>query len=478
MAGEEAVQVTATAAQKAMEITVELMKAIVIPALKKGGGLAKVGLSKAAEKVSEKISDKTKTGNIPRKDLLNEAANSGSAILSSENLFAEDVGKIAARAKQEGIPIHLIGKDGKMTIEYFERDKAVMKNIMQETIANNIKSNPSEYAQFTIGENNIAPMKSMLEENGVQCCFFNANGKTYCTYHEYDSEKVELLKQDFKDMRNDLAADLNVKQSKNGLGTITDVKSGKSADLSQFGGNVRQYQVVKVLQNELGYSKEKATLAANKVCDDLGLDPKDFFAHTEQLDVFKSFKTNIRFGSDDRLLRDVSFSEVYFKDGESPHISLVNGNKSVTITPDKMTESELKEVCVTQLQMSDSQADKAVEKTLKINNQIKSENKELTVDRATGISQSVEIERTSNNSFTLTIGKTKKQYDLNDEKLAEKLKGDLGISTEKAGRIIGKAQKQNVFINNVEKDMRRKSEKPKKQKEHLHDSPHSKGVRK
>lgn len=478
MAGEEAVQVTATATQKAMEIAVELMKAIVIPALKKGGGLAKAGVEKTALKISEKISDKTKTGNILRKDLLNEAVNSGSAILSSENLFAEDVGKIAALAKQEGIPIHLIGKDGKMTIEYLERDKAVMQNIMQETIANNIKSNPSEYAQFALNDINVAPMKSMLEENGVQCCFFNANGKTYCTYHAYDADKVEMLKQDFKDMRNDVAADLKAEKSKDGLGTITDAKSGKSADLSQFGGNVRQYQVVKVLQNEFGYSKEKATLAANKVCDDLGLDSKDFFAHTEQLDVFKSFKTNIRFGSDDRLLRDVSFSEVYFKDGESPHISLVNGNKSVTITPDKMTESELKEVCVTQLQMSDSQADKAVEKTLKINNQIKSENKELTVDRATGISQSVEIERTSNNSFTLTIGKTKKQYDLNDEKLAEKLKGDLGISTEKAGRIIGKAQKQNVFINNVEKDMRRKSEKPKKQKEHLHDSPHSKGVRK
>lgn len=482
MAGEEAVQVTATATQKAMEIAVELMKAIVIPTLQKGGGLAKTGLSKAAGKISEKISEKTKTGNIPRKDLLNEAANSGSAIISSENLFAEDVGRIAARAKQEGIPMHIVGEGGKQSIEFLDRDKSVMQNIMQETIANNIKSNPSEFAQFALSDSNVAPMKSMLEENGVQCCFFNANGKTYCSYHAYDADKVEMLKQDIKDMRNDivtdLKVDLKVEQSKDGLGTITDVKSGKSTDLLRFGGNVRQYQVINALQRDLGYSKEKATLAANKVCDDLGLDPKEFFAHTEQLDAIKSFKTNIRFESDDRLLRDVSFSEVYFKDGESPHISLTNGDKSVTITPDKMTESELKEVCMTQLAMGEQQADKAVEKTLKINDRIKSEQKELTVDRNTGKSQTVEIERTSENSFTLTIGKTKKQYDLNDEKLAEKLKGDLGISTEKAGRIIGKAQKQNVFINNVEKDMRRKSEKPKKQKEHLHDSPHSKGVRK
>lgn len=477
MAGEEAVQITATAAQKAMEILVELLKTIVIPALQKTGSAAKTGLGMATSIISDKVSEKTKTGNIPRKEMLNEAVKSESAILSSENLFAEDVGKIAARAKQEGIPMHIIGEGGKQTIEFLERDKAVMQTIMQETIANNIKSNPSEYAQFALNDSNVLPMKSLLEKNGVQCCFFNANGKTYCSYHAYDAEKVEMLKQDFKDMRNDIAADLKAERSKDRLGTITDVKLNKSVDLSQFGGNVRQYQVVKMLQNEFGYSKEKATLAANKVCDDLGLDPKEFFAHTEQLDAIKSFKTNIRFESDDILLRDVAFSEVYFKDGESPHISLTNGDKSVTITPDKMTESELKEVCVAQLSMSDSQADKAVKKTMKINDRIKSEQKELTVDHATGISQSVEIERTSDNSFTLTIGKTKKQYNLNDEKLADKLKGDLGISSEKAERIIGKAKKQNGFVNNIDKKMSRKPEKAPKQNVHT-EKPQSKGARK
>lgn len=479
MAGEEAVQVTATATQKAMEVSAELIRTILLPMLKTAGGLLKKGASKTAEKISEKITDKTKAGNIPRKDLLNEAANSGSAILTSENLFAEDVGRIEARAKQEGIPLHLIGKDGKMTIEFLERDKAVMQNIMQETIANNIKSNPSEYAQFTLGENNVAPMKSMLEENGVQCCFFNANGKTFCTYQAYDVDKVELLKQDFKNMRNDVAADLKAEKSKDGLGTITDVKSGKSVDLSQFGGNVRQYQVVKVLQNDLGYSKEKATLAANKVCDELGLDPKEFFAHTEQLDAIKSFKTNIRFESDDRLLQDVSFSEAYFKGGESPHISAAFGDSSVTITPDKMSEAELKEAFVSQLGMTDSQADKAVEKTMKINDQIKSQYKELTVDHSTGISQTVEIERTSKSTFALTVGKTQKQYDLSDEKLADKLKSDLGISSNKAERIIGKAKNQSAFVNNLERRAQMRKDKKSAKKDLLHtEKPQIKGARK
>lgn len=257
MAGEEAVQITATAAQKAMEILVELLKTIVIPALQKTGSAAKTGLGMATSIISDKVSEKTKTGNIPRKEMLNEAVKSESAILSSENLFAEDVGKIAARAKQEGIPMHIIGEGGKQTIEFLERDKAVMQTIMQETIANNIKSNPSEYAQFALNDSNVLPMKSLLEKNGVQCCFFNANGKTYCSYHAYDAEKVEMLKQDFKDMRNDIAADLKAERSKDRLGTITDVKLNKSVDLSQFGGNVRQYQVVKAIPHRACKRKGK-----------------------------------------------------------------------------------------------------------------------------------------------------------------------------------------------------------------------------
>lgn len=387
--------------------------------------------------------------------------------------------KIASRAKQEGIPFHLIGTGGKQSIEFRECDKAVMQNLMQETIAANIKANPSEHAQFALNENNIAPMKAMLEANGVECCFFSANGKAFCSYHAYDAEKVDLIKQDFKAMRNDLDYNLKVERSAGGIGTLTDAKSGKSVDLSQFGGNVRQYQVVNVLQRELGYSKERAALAANKVCDDLGLDPKEFFAHTEQLDALKSFKTNIRFESDDRLLQDISFSEAYFRGGESPHISLANGDNSITITPDNMSPSDIKEVCMTQLEMSEQQADKAVEKAMKINDQIKSQYKELTVDRATGLSQPIEIDRTSKNSFTLTIGSTKKQYDLKDARLAEKLQKDLGISSDKAARIIGKAQKQSSFVNNFERFANRKSEKPKKGKELLQtEKPQSKGARK
>ena len=111
-----------------------------------------------------------------------------------------------------------------------------------------------------------------------------------------------------------------------------------------------------------------------------------------------------------------------------------------------MTAEQIKETCINHLGMSEQQAEKATDKAVKINEQIKSKYQEHTVNRNTGLTQSAEIERTSKNSFTLTVGNTKKQYNLNDEKLAEKLKSDLGVSADKAGRIIGKAKKQSAFL--------------------------------
>lgn len=479
MAGEEAVQITATAAQKSLEVSVEIIKAIGLPQLKAIGNFGKKEVKRAADKISEKISEKTKSGNVSRADLMNECAKSNSAILSRSNMFAEDVSKIAARAKEEGIPIHIIGNGGRQTIEFLSRDKNVVEQIMCETIKANIKENPSEYKHFAIAnEYNAMAMKELLEKNGVQCCMsVDGNGKTYCTYHAYDSEKVASLKQDFKDMRNDLITDLKVERSAEGLGTITDVKAGKTVDLSQFGGNVRQYQIVNALQKEFGYSKEKAMLAANKICDDLGLPQKEFYAHTEQLDNIKSFKTNIRFESDDRLLQNISFSEVFFQNGENPLISITNGENSITITPDKMSRDEIKEIFINELGMGEQQAEKAVDKTLKINDQINAKYKDISVDRTTGITQTIEIDRTSDQSFTLTVGNFKKEYNLNDKNVAENIAKDLGISSDKAKRIVGKAQQQSAFMNNLNKKSQNAKEK-KKQTRNLHTEQHSKGVRK
>ncbi len=115
-----------------------------------------------------------------------------------------------------------------------------------------------------------------------------------------------------------------------------------------------------------------------------------------------------------------------FKDGEHTHISVVYGGKSAIFTPDTMSVEEMKQICVSELGMKEEMADETVNKTAKINTQINSKYKEIKVDR-TGAAQTMEIERTSNNSFSVKLGSISKSYDLKSDKLAEKISREFGF---------------------------------------------------
>ena len=138
-------------------------------------------------------------------------------------------------------------------------------------------------------------------------------------------------------------------------------------------------QTMELLREQFGYSEAKADLAANKICRDLKQDKDKFLAHTEQYDNLNSLKTNIRYPSDDLTLRDMRFNSVNFKDGGTTHIFISNGDKTAALTPEEMTETEMKNICTNRLGMMEYQAEKAVAKSQKIDRQVKSKIEELSL---------------------------------------------------------------------------------------------------
>ena len=525
--GDELASTSLGFAQKSMEISVELIK-MLAPLVQKLWNL------------SGQKAEATKIGEVSRGELLLEADKSNSAILGTNNFLpSSDAQKIAAKAKDYGIPVSLVGNGEKVTLNYLERDSAVIKQIEMEIIAERFKEQPQDYKHFKIYENNIAAMKAEFEKNDVECQFTRgANGETYCTFLAKDSEKVNLIKQDFKAIRNEVAENFKAEPSKTGLGIVTDIKTGKTLDLKQFGGKVKKYQIVNLLQKEFGYSSLKANLAANKLCDDLRLNANEYLSHNKQLEKINSLKTNIRYESDSILMRDVTFSEVNFKDGNNTHISISFGEKSTVLTPDTMSTEEMKKICVSELGMKEEMADEAVLKSSKINTQInskinsrfneniryendnillhditfstvnfkdgesthisisfddksavlipdtmsveemkkiciselgmkeemadevvrksdkinrqvKSKLNEIKIDRTTGVAQEIKITRTKNNSFSVVLGNTSKSYDFKDERLVQNIAKDLGVSSDKAKKIIDKAKAQSTFQNNI-----------------------------
>lgn len=254
---------------------------------------------------------------------------------------------------------------------------------------------------------------------------------------EYDEEKVGAF---------DLSDDKKV--------VLSDELSGKSVEIN-VDSKLKKTDVSEILRNELGYSEVQADIAANKLCYDLELDRRTFFAKPTQIDNLNALKTNIRYPSEDLTLRDVRFDAVNFKDGQDTHLILQNGDNVIGLTPAKMTEAEMKNLCVNQLGLSDYQADKAVAKAVKIESQVRSQIEERTVDKQ-GVSREINIERTADNTFSVKHGDKEKFYNFSTINLDVKIAEHFDIPRENARNIINKAKSQSVLQNRINNSVKKK----------------------
>lgn len=322
----------------------------------------------------------------------------------------------------------------------------------------------------------------VLDENGKQ---------SFTTTTVYDISETnayeKAIDEDIDRLQNEYAAEkanafvLSDKKEVD----ISDGISGKNVKIDLDGAT--KDSVSQTLQETLGYSPAKADLAANKLCYELDLDKANYYKKPSQTDNLNALKTNIRYPSDDLTLRDVRYDAVNFKDGDATgcravfaqgaarmprkqiehgdtHLILQNGDKSVGLTPAKMTEAEMKDLCVNELGLSEYQADKAVAKAVKIEGQVRSQIEERTVGKD-GMSREIQIERHAENTFSVRLGDKVKAYNFTTINLDAKIAGDFNIPRENAKNIIGKAQKQSVLQNKIH-NAARKRRKPRRPQKH------------
>lgn len=258
---------------------------------------------------------------------------------------------------------------------------------------------------------------------------------------EYDEEKINAF---------DMSDDKKV--------VLSDELRGAKVEIT-VDGKLKKSDVTEILRNELGYSEVQADIAANKLCYDLELDKKSYFRKSSQIDNLDALKTNIRYPSENLTLRDVRFDAVNFKDGKDTHLILRNGENAVGLTPAKMSREEMKEICVNELGLSEYQAEKAVDKTVKIESQVRSQVEERTVGKD-GVSREAHIERTTDNGFSVTIGDKTKFYNFSTINLDEKIASNFDIPRENARNIVNKAKNQSVLQNKIHNaSKKKKSEK-------------------
>lgn len=436
--------------QKVIEVSAELVK-LLAPLAEK---LLSTVFHKSVDGINNvggKIADITSKGTVTNKALFGEAQKANCGISTTSNVLSMDVENFVQKAKQYNIPVAVVGKGDKQTIEFLDRDKGVIDQITQEIMQERLKEAPQSAKSFTISENNITAMKAAFEEHGIDCQFMKAaDGKIKCVYPAEEAEQVAVIKNDYRQMHKEVSDNLDIQVGENET-LVADNELGKSFVFTPM----NKAQTMQMLQEQFGYSEAKADLAANKICRDLGLDKKKFFANTQQYDNLNSLKTNIRYQSDDLTLRDVRFDAVNFKDGGTTHIVIQNGDKSAALTPDRMTETEMMNICTNQLGMSEYQAQKAVEKSTKINRQVNSQIEERGVSKD-GISHTVQIERSTKDTFLVRLGDKSKTYNFNTINVADKVARDFSIPKENAQRIVEKAKQQSALQNKIQNVIKKK----------------------
>jgi len=421
-----------------------------VEALKEVYHMSVDGLNNFTDKIDNKLSEFLNKGTVSNKALFVEAQKANSGISTTNNILARDVDEFAAKAKQYNIPITVVGSGEKQSIEFPDRDKGVMGQITQEIIQERVKEAPQAVKAFPVDKSNISAVKDEMEKNGVEVQFTqNSKGQTYCIYPAEEAEKVDAVKQDLKAIQGEVADKAQFSMEENSV-EIKDAKLGKSFSI-EFDENkpLTKSNVIEAMQENLGYSRSEAEFAANKLCDDLKLDSEKFLHDDKQLNELDSLKVNIKFESDSVLLKANTFTSVNFKGGENTHIFITNGDKTAALTPAKMSSEDMKKICVNNLGMTQRQADEAVQKAVKINEKINAKKKETTIFRKDG-AQTVNIERTSHNSFSVSAGNFNRTFNFDDKDLIPNMCKSLGITEGKAQNILGKAKSQSALSNKIQ----------------------------
>lgn len=190
---------------KTLETALEIIRMLAPGArafLSKVGRLGKIG----AEKVDKAISK----GAISRAKLIDEADKARSPIMSNSNFLARDAELIAQKAAQYKIPIAIVGEGEKQTVSFLQRDNDVMSQIMQEIMEERLKNDPESVKCFSVSQNNAAAIKSMFEENGIECQFVADGEKLKCIYPAEYAEQAATLKEEYKAAYSDIEENFGI----------------------------------------------------------------------------------------------------------------------------------------------------------------------------------------------------------------------------------------------------------------------------
>ena len=368
----------------------------------------------------------------------------GGEVTMLPSFAKEDYGEFLKQAKKMDIPVAAIresGKENTLSVFFNVKDKEAINSIVQGIVREKMKTPEQSERMITIEKEQVEGFQAYCSEHDIPVNFMETKSDVKCIFNSAYEKQIAAAVENYRQVQNELSkAEIKVQADVRGRPKIivNDFESGKKLTVNFC----PKSKLERILRERLGFDNVKAIEAANALVQTLSAKQKKYFlSGSRQLEQMEFYQKDIKFENENVLADKFSFAKMKLSDEDFSRLTITDASGNFVVLSEKNINREQVEKNIrAHLKIDDTETVKAVmEKAERLGF---AEKPKLTQFRE------YQIERETQSEFTVRLGNTVVRLDLSDKDTAKKqLIDSFGMSSAKAEKIIGKAMKQSVAKN-------------------------------
>ena len=359
-----------------------------------------------------------------------------------------DFKELVKQAKKLDIPIAGIiekGKENTMSVFFNTKDKPALDSIVRDIVQEKLSQPAQAEKMITIEKSQVEGFQMYCSDHDIPVNFMEAKDGVKCIFNGAYEQQINLALENYRKMQKELtqiSAEIVVDGKGKPKIVVTDMNDGKKITMNYC----TKARFERMLGERMNFAPFKAAEVANVLAKKLTDEQKRFFYSgsrtTEQLEYFAK---DIQLNDENILIENFSFAKMKFRNEEAPRLTITDKEGNfVVLSGASIRREDVERNIRTYLKVNDNETIAAL--------MAKAEKLGFTEKAVTISFREYSIERESQNSFTVTGGNTVLRLDLSDKESAIKqLTDTFGMSRNKAEKIFGKAQKQSVSMNTLQR---------------------------
>lgn len=359
----------------------------------------------------------------------------------------DDFNELVKQAKRLDIPIAGVqekGKDSTLSVFFNVKDKNALDSIVRDIVQKKLEQPAQSEKMITIEKTQVEGFQMYCADHDIPVNFMEAKDNVKCIFNAAYEQQINRAMENYRRMQSELSKiSVEVTKDKDKPKIIvTDMNDGRKITMN-FCTKARLERMLGERMNfEPFKSAEVANVLAKKLTDE---QQRFYYSGSRTVEQMDYFAKDITFEDDNILTENFSFAKMKFRNEKTPRLTITDKDGNfVVLSGSNIRREDVERDIRNYLKVTNSETIAAL-----MNKAEKLGFAEQTIKRNF---MEYTIERESQNTFTVMGGNTVLRLDLSDKESALKqLTDTFGMSRNKAEKIIGKAAKQSVSMNTLQR---------------------------